>query len=206
MSVTSELMERLAPWMTPDLEGYIRAIGSMYEEMEQFTDDVNGESFSILFDPDLCPEGALDWLAQFPGERLPRGLAVPLKRERIRDRANQLRGTKWSYFAAAQRSLTGNRLVSIVERDGVGGTDDPDRITVITYVSETPNPAQVEADLWTVHMADIVLNYQVLTGQTWTDVRDGYATWRAVMDDPDVTTWADVASATPSDSFSRPRP
>jgi hypothetical protein len=208
MSVVEDLLAAYEPWLTPDATDYLSVIGEMFTEVELYSaDDDEGEGWSLLFDPDRCPPQALPYLAQYVGEELPFGLPENMARERIKDRANQLRGTPWSIFAAAQRSLTGNRLVSLVERDGAGGGDDADRITVVTYADQTPDAAQVEADIRSVLDADLELNYVVATGQTWQSVRDddGYTSWRDLRTAN--ASWADLATQQAgSTAFSRPRP
>jgi hypothetical protein len=207
VSVAADLVAAHAPWLpNTELQDYLEVIGEMFSEVELYaldTDDAPG--WSILFDPDRCPVKALPYLAQFVGEELPPGLSEALMRERIKDQANQLRGTVWSIFAAAQRNLTGGRLVSIRERDGVGDTDDEDRITVITYTDQTPNPAQTEEDIRSVLDVDLELNYVVASGQSWADVRDTYATWRDL--DESGLSWVDIATAQVGvNTFTRPAP
>jgi len=146
------------------------------------------EGWTILFDPDRCPVQALPYLAQYKGERLPVGWTEALAREQIRDAPNMHRGKPLSMFQAAQKNLTGNRLVSMTERaDGV-----KDKVRIITYTSQTPSPAKTLADIRAVTPADVILDYQTLSGQTWRDVRTRYATWRALMTDN--PTWAKVAT------------
>jgi hypothetical protein len=208
VSIKADFVTAYAPWLTPDAIDYLEVVGEMFSEVELFSadDETTGEpGWSIMFDPDRCPVQALPYLAQYVGEEIPAGLSEALTRERIRDRANQLRGTPWSIFAAAQRSLIGSRLVSLVERDGVGGTDDPDRITVMTYTDQTPDPAQVEADVRSVLDADLELNYVVATGESWQQVSDTYADWNAV--EAGNADWAQVATAqVGANTFTRPQP
>lgn len=205
-TIAAGLQEALAPWLTDDLADYVNAVGWMFRTVELYTSaDDEEENWGILFDPDEAPAEALPYLAMFVGERLPTGMPSNLARERIRDTPNQFRGTLYSIFRTAQRTLTGSRTVQIKERNSTLGTDDPDRLTVITYTQETPNSAQVLADLKTVVPADIVLDYQVLAGQTWADVATANANWTAVATaDP---TWDALAGQQPgTTTFSRPRP
>jgi DNA-binding transcriptional LysR family regulator len=39
MSLADELVEQAGPWLTPDLETYLRAAGSMLAEVEEFAFD-----------------------------------------------------------------------------------------------------------------------------------------------------------------------
>lgn len=212
MSITDDLKDAWLPWMTDDLGDYAEAIGSMWAETELYALDRELEDgtiipgWAVLLDPDLCPVPALPYLAMYVGEVLPVGISEPLAREWIKDAPNQRRGTNYAIFRAAQRSLEGQRHVIIRERDEEGGGgDDPDRITVATFTSETPNPTQVEADVRSVMDMTLSLNYQVLDGETWNDVDAGYADWQAVKDGND--TWTQVATAlSGATSFARPRP
>jgi hypothetical protein len=360
MSIAEDLNEAMLPWLTPDLEDYNNAIGWMFHTVEQwFDEDDEDGNWAMLLDPDLCPVEALPYLAQYVGERLPTGISEPLAREWIKDAPNQLRGTAYSIFRAAQRTLIGSRTVQIIERSaaarpnqvanpsfetdtsgwssttgyylttaptsmtrvttqaevgaaslqvvttatgggqgakylipialaagqqydftvflkananmqlglfigngasdpgvnqttggvavttawqqftvsytptvdvpantallgvktlaaGAAGTffvdnvqlqlhDDPDRISVYTYTAETPNPAQVLADLLTVVPADIVLDYEVRTGQSWADVATTYASWTSEASSN--VTWDQLAGQTAgTNTYSRPQP
>jgi hypothetical protein len=198
-----DLLAAMAPWMTPELEDYLRSLASMWDEVEQFIlDSDEYEGWTILLDPDRCPAKALPFLAQFVGERLPVGLSTSMAREWIKDAPNQRRGTLESVFRAAQRSLVGNRLVLVLERDG--GTAD--RMTVVTYTQETPDPAQVLRDLQDVVPLDVNLVYQTLVGQPWSSVRASYATWNAVRSS--FSTWGKLMTSQSGGALSggRPRP
>lgn len=187
--VAGDLIASFEPWMTDDLYDYLNAVGSMFAAVEALSADAeNGEGWSLALDPDLCPPEALPYLAQFVGERLPVGLAEPFQREWIKDEPNSVRGTVPSILRAAQRSLTGNRKVALLER---GGVNDPDLVVVRTYASETPFPARVLHDLQDVMPADMTLDYRAIAGSTWGLVNANYASWGAVK--ADNATWADVA-------------
>lgn len=201
--ISDSLVDAFRPWITPDLEIYLRAVGSMFATVEQLTEGGEDGLWS-LFDPDLCPAFALPYLAQYVGEILPVGISEPAAREWIKDAPNQRRGTVMSIVRVAQRSLTGERTVQIIERAGVGGTDDPDRIIIHTYTSETPSPSSVLSDLDDAVPADIWIVYQTIDGQTWADVDAAYATWAAV--DIDVANWEELRSPTPGfTAWTRPR-
>jgi hypothetical protein len=187
VSIADDLVAAHAPWLTPDLETYLRAIGEMFSEVELYAilgDDDQG--WVVLFDPDLAPAAALD---------------EPHQREWIKDAPNQRRGTPLSIFQAAQRKLTGSRLVSMRERDG----GNVDNLTIVTYTHETPDPAGTLQDIRDVVPHDINLTYNVLAGEDWGGVAASYATWAAV--EAALPTWADVAAAlSGSSTFSRPAP
>lgn len=184
MSFADQYVERFEPWWTQDLEDYLRAQASMFEQVELYAFDTDDyEGWTILYDPDRCPYEALPHLAQYVGERLPTGIIDPAAREWLRDAPNKIRGTVLSLVWAAQRTLTGQRTVRVLERSA-----DVDTITVVTYSAETPSEAAVLADLLTVVPADLILDYDMRDGQSWTDA---FAT-------PGVTTWADFAAEFPT--------
>lgn len=195
MSLADDYVAALAPWLTPDLETYLRAVGSMFEEVELYSEDAEQPGWENLLDPDTCPAPALPYLAQYVGERLPFGLTEAQQREWIKDAPNQQRGTVSSLVRAAQRKLTGSRLVTVIERDG-----GPDNVTVITYTAQTPDSNAVVRELVTVFPLDMTLTYVVHPGQTWSQVQLTYATWGAI---PAGMTWADLEAATPAGSYSR---
>lgn len=203
MPIADDLVAAFKPWMTSDLETYLRVVGSMFSGIEELTEGADG--LWTILDPDLAPVEVLPYLAQYVGETLPMGLSEPAMREWIKDAPNQIRGTFQSVIRAAQRTLEGQRTVQIRERYGADDLDDPDRLVINTYVSETPFPASVRADLDTVVPGDIELVYSTLTGQTWQDVRDAYDSWQEVADDTD--TWEDLRAPMPGfTTYTRPRP
>jgi hypothetical protein len=208
MSFADDYVERLEPWLTPDLETYLRAICEMFGEVELLafeTDDT--EAWEILFDADRIPAKGLPYLAQYLGERLPEGISEPLAREWLNDNPNRYRGTPYSIFRAAQRHLTGDRLVLMSERDnGTGPNTDPETLLVRTLVSQTPSLAQTEADIQSVLPADVILDYDALPGQTYGDVDAAFASYTAL--DAAYGSYAEMASDTPAwpSLFSRPVP
>lgn len=204
MSISDDLVAALEPWITSALEDYARALGTMFAEVELYSEDEeNLEGWEILLDPDSCPAAALPYLAQYVGERLPIGIEERAAREWIKDAPNQRRGTVESIFFAAQRKLTGDRAVSLRERMEPGGEHE-DHIEVVTYTAQTPNAGEVLNELLKVVPADIVLNYNVLAGQQWSDVDRESASWEAVR--ARYATWGDVASTlSGATTFTRPR-
>jgi hypothetical protein len=199
-TVESDLVAAMEPWLTPDLETYVRVIGLMFREIETYVLDEALDPFpgapeptfdpvgwEVMLDPDRAPAKALPYLAQFVGERLPVGLSENDARRWIRDAPNQRRGTVGSIVAAAKRRLIGDRLVTVVEREG----GDPEALGVVTYLQETPSEADVRAELAKVVPIDLRLNYRVLQGQTWTNVNANYATWTAVNNEQ---SWGELAA------------
>lgn len=190
---TDTLLERFAPYMTPDLQDYLTVVGSMWDELDSYAGLYDEDlGWATVLDADLVPAPALPYLAQFLGERLPLGLSEAESRQWIKDRPNQKRGSVTGIVRAARRTLTGSRSVTLLERtgSGTGGETVEDKITVHTYTSETPDSARVLRDLYSNVPADIKLDYTVTTGQIWGDVKAHYATWALVT--AHYATWNEV--------------
>jgi hypothetical protein len=203
VSVTEDLIAQHAPWLTlpdgsynQDLDDYLTVIGDMVAPFELYVLDTDdGPGWSILLDVDRCPVAALPYLAQYVGERLPVGLTELEQRQWIKDAPNQRRGTPLGIVAAARRFLTGSGLVTLIERDG-----GPDKLTVVTYTAETPDPVALETHLRRYQVpADITLNYQTVDGQTYAQLAATHATYADVA--AAYATYADAAADTPSGSF-----
>lgn len=208
--IADDLVAAFEPWLTEDLETYLRAVASMFEEAElysadDFADDANDyEGWTVLFDPDRAPAAALPYLAQFVGEVLPVGIGEAAAREWIKDRPNSRRGTPTAMILAAQRKLTGQRTVSFRERWD-GSAADAETVTIHTFDHETPDPDAVETEIRSTLPADLILNYGSLAGQTWADVIADHTDWDAVGAAYD--TWAEVVTDLPgSFLFTRPGP
>jgi hypothetical protein len=200
VSIADDLVDAFEPWWTPALIDYLRAIGSMFEEVELYAlSGEDGEGWQILLDPDNAPAAALPYLAQYVGERLPVGISEAAARAWIKDAPNMRRGTLESVVRVAQRYLTGNGTVQVIERSGAGGAS-VDRLTVQTYVPETPDPDAVEeALLREVVPADIVLTYILAEGQTYGDIQAAHATYGAAA--TAYGTYAEAYAATPGWTF-----
>lgn len=197
MAVADALTDGLEVWLSPDLATYAQAIGRMFSQVETLSADTDtDDGWSIILDVDRCPDYALPYLGQFVGVSVPIGTDEASARQLIRDKPRQSRGTPASIVAAAQRNLTGSKSVVLRERDGAVGTDDPYRITVITYTAETPDPDAVLNEILTVKPGGIVLNYLTLAGQDWQAVANTYGTWTAV--DTAYPNWRGVKSDLPS--------
>lgn len=134
MTIADDLVAAHAPWLTDDLETYLRAVGGMFTEIELYSaDSEEFDGWTILLDVDRCPVKALPYLAQYVGERLPVGLSEDAQRQWIRDAPNQRRGTIQSIVRAAARQLESEHpLVTVIERDG-----GADKLTVVTYDFQT---------------------------------------------------------------------
>lgn len=187
-TATDDLLEGFEPWMTSDLRDYLTAAGGTLAEVELYSSDTDDghEGWTLLLDVDRCPQPALPYLAQFVGEVLPRGIAEQAGRQWVRDAPNERRGTLAAIIAAAQRYLTGQRTVTVIEREN----NIVDAIGVLTYAQETPDSDAVLRELQKVVPADVILNYRVSGGQTWNDVNTANASWNALTSQK----WSQVAT------------
>lgn len=166
-----------------DLELYIGAISSMFEEAEDAVRDgeTGNPPFSMMFDPDNVPTYALAWLGQFVGVQ-PENQSqfetdddfYARQRQRIKDHLGFARGSAAAMLAAAQLYLTGNKTVLFRERDGSAY-----HLTVVTRTSETPDSGKVLRALTDLKPAGITLDYHTITGRDFDEVKADNATFAA---------------------------
>lgn len=183
MSLADDFVAAFYPWMTPNLETYLRTIGSMFEETEWYAEDTDDyDGWTVIFDPQRTKAKDLRWLGQIIGERVPVGHPEPLAREWIEDRGNLNRGTLGSILRTTQRHLTGHRIITYFERtaDRASVGTQVDHLYIVTYRSETPFPDRTLSDLKSAVPGDIVLHYEVVFSPTWTYVKTNYASWTAL--------------------------
>jgi hypothetical protein len=219
----------LGPGGGDDLLAHARAIGLMFSQVEAFAADLydGTPGWSVMLDVDRCPTEGLPYLAQWVGERLPIGItddpnpANPVvtregciglgqgrsdARQWIIDTPNQYRGTPESVARAAQRWLTGSKLVMIAEQwNALTGLADEDYLSVQVYTDQLPanmpsaaGLALVGSELRKVVPADVTLVLQNVAGITWEALKLGgfgalpaNPTWAQVK--ATFATWADVA-------------
>lgn len=159
---------------------YVGAIASMFDQVYGYVNDQDDKpGWSQLVDPDRCPDEALDWLAQFPGVRIPSGLTPTQKRLRIKTTDGQNRGKVGAMIGAAQQFLTGNKTVYVKERDASVAAADGGAwgLTILTLTSETPDSAKVLSALTEQKPGGIKLNYQTVTGTDYLTIRTTYTTY-----------------------------
>lgn len=158
-----------------DLYTYVGALGDeLLQDVENLVrDGDNGETgWSKVLDLSRVPDEGLDWLAQFIGVRFPSNATVAVKRSLITARTGWQRGTPAAIIAAAQTTLTGTKLVTLVERNG-----DAYNLSVTTKASETPDPSATLEALLSQKPAGIILLYQNLDGQLYLDLFNNQPTY-----------------------------
>lgn len=189
MAFADRLKAELLPVLSNDLAIYAEALSEAFREVDDLVRDTDiGVGWSALVDLTRAPSYALPWIAQIVGATTIEGLSDADQRIRIASRSNQVRGTKQAFIDAAKLHLTGTKTILFRERDG----GDPYALRIVSYTSETPNPAQTLADLLAQKPAGIILTHQVLAGQDWLAVRTNYATWADVK--AHYATWNGVKS------------
>lgn len=162
--LVQEVFDSLGPWARADESGellaFVRALVAplaFVDDVVRDTDDYVG--WGTLMDVDVAPVWALPWLAQFVGVSHIYGESEASQRIRIKEASGFHRGTPASIIGAARQYLTGTRRVELYERDG-----SPWVFRVRTYLSETPDPAKVQAAVLALKPAGLVFNYELQEG------------------------------------------
>lgn len=153
---------------------------------------------SALGDPDQAHPDWLPWLAQLVGARLDPAASVTERRDTIRYATSGWRGGTRSAIAdAARTALTGTKYARVVPHmvpSGAGGIEPGTvwDITVVTRVSETPDPDAVLGAILRkgVKPAGVVLWHAVYEA-TWDQQEAVYPTWA----ERDAATWDELAEA-----------
>jgi hypothetical protein len=150
------------------------ALSRPFEEVQAIFDpEGDVPPIAPLLDPELCPDWALTWLAQFVGLHPPAGYSPDTIRTLIVSASGFARGTPAAMKAAAGVYLTGSKTVYFRERDGSAY-----RLEVLTLASETPDAAKVETALRNGKPGGIVLSYRVVNSwdyQLMTETGGTYA-------------------------------
>lgn len=169
MAILDDLLDGLAPIMTPALNIYCQAIAAMFPGEAYWLDwtdddDVEHPGWSIIFDVDNCPSEALPYLAQIVGETLPVTLTDEEARRQIRTQPNRRRGTRDGITAAARATLSDpdNATVVFIERSSSASPSLPAYgLTVGTLTSQTPDPDATEAAIRSNLPGGILLEFIV---------------------------------------------
>lgn len=135
-----------------------------------------GEGWAHVFNPHSSPEFALDWLAQFVGVTVQPGWTVAEKRAAIATPEGWARGTRAALISAIERTLTGDKHIAFVERQGGNAY----QLSVRTQESETPDEDVTRAAILEQKPAGLVLDYDAITGATYAEVEAAYADYAAV--------------------------
>jgi hypothetical protein len=151
---------------------FLAGLGVTFGPLHDLVRDSDaGPGWSAAVDPERAPVWALPWTAQFAGVTLTPGLDEPTQRWEITSPPAFERGSTDALISRAQRLLTGQQRVTVLERDGSEW-----RTTVITYTSETPDPAATERDVLAEEMGGERIVYRVDPGWSVGQLEDEYST------------------------------
>lgn len=172
-----------------DQRGYplLLLLGALAKPFEQLHDLVRdtdtGAGWSALFDPERAPSWALPWLAQAYGNDA-RGRTDEQIRFEARTLPRFQRGTPAAIIAAAAATLTGDKVVRLLERD-----DSEYHFTVITRTAETPDAAATLSAITAQKPAGLMFDHVVSDAPL---INEGTLTIDDVAVSIDTATLADV--------------
>lgn len=159
---------------------------------EIVSDTESGPGWQVLLDPARCPAQALPFLAQFVGAHLTPSMSEAQQRAAIAEPQGFGRGTPAAIIEVTKRRLTGTKFVAIQERY----TGLPYRLKVSTIESETPEPAQTEADIIREQKPiGIRLYFNASPPWTWAELQEEESTWAKVI--AKYATWGDLIAHSP---------
>lgn len=148
-------------------------------------------SWERLFDPDLCPEEFLPYLAQYVGAELTPDLSEQDKRDKISQPETWQRGTVPALIADVKRTLTGTKTVLVAPRyQGFAY-----RLKVRTLASETPSTGLTRAAVLRHKPKGTVLILDHVTAQDYDDVASKSDDYDDVASD--YVDYTDVATTLP---------
>jgi len=187
--IAERLIEKLEPWMTPDLEILCEAIGSMTEplmevlEEEGYPDEPGWvPAYGRIFDPETCPPAFLSYLAMFVGAQIPIGTPEEEARQLVKAESGLERGTRASVESAITRALKVGAPFDLIERTNPAGEPDPYWFLVVVNSADLVpegNPAKLEANV----------NGTKPAGLAWEVVQVDEAIW-----DEATLTWNEVGA------------
>lgn len=143
------------------------------------------EGWSLLFDVDNVPAAFIPWLGQFLGAEVDTSLPEAEQRLQLKNVQGFQRGRPASIIAAAKAYLTGSKKVYLDERWTSAYT-----LRVRVFAVQTPDPAKVEAYVRKQKPGALVLTFEVLPADLWSEVKAHFATWQDVKDT--FATWNDL--------------
>lgn len=154
------IYESLVPYQKDDSETWLllhlceATARTLQKPTDVLRHDETGSGWRRALDPARCPAWLLPWLAQWAGVENVTGLTEEQQRTIVADAPGLRRGTLGALTAATKLHLTGTANVGILERDGGAY-----RISILTQVDETPDPAATYNDILSQLPAGLVLNY-----------------------------------------------
>lgn len=193
--VADDLYEALGPFTSGD-NGQLLALceaiadGTGMEQINGYVAENDREGWRIVFDPEDAPIEVLPYLAQFSGAVLEDEDDEAAKRSKIKSPASRLRGTVPAMIDAIQRTLTGSESVNIVERWTSAYT-----VWIRSRIDETPSTAATWAAILTQKPIGLVVTYEAVAGQSWSDLIADHASWTATK--ADYASWQEAIAEQP---------
>jgi Phage tail protein (Tail_P2_I) len=181
-TIAERLRDRTAP-LAPDDAAYgfahaylCGALGEILREVaEAFDPDGDIPPIAPLLDPELCPEWALPWLAQFVGVAIPQGATEAQARNLITQALGFRRGTR----AAFEAALDALGIETAYFRERANG--DPYALEIVVPTSELPSdPSVVLPALMSQKPGGIVLTYRTVAGWDYTAMTTAGGTYTAL--------------------------
>lgn len=196
------LLSSLAPWAPTgsDFANFTNAIATMFEGVYDLVADTGSPDepaaftagWSTLLDPNACPAAYLPYCGAFVGVIVPPGMDEATARAKIIAEQNFNRGTGFAgvydtsttaaggggaIVTAAQRFLTGDQSVTLLERTAADGdTEDAYHFVLICLASELSSADQLSAAVDAVRPAGVQWTLIPVSSWTITQVEDGYST------------------------------
>jgi hypothetical protein len=167
---------------------FLDTFGAQLGEIDDIVrDTAERGGWSLLFDVDNVPAKFLPWLGQFIGAEVDTSLPEEEQRLQLKSVQGFQRGRPASIIQAAKAFLTGSKKVILEERWTSAYT-----LRVRVYRVQAPDPAKVEAFVRKQKPGSLVLTFETLPADLWSEVADpeNFATWQNVKDA--FATWNDL--------------
>lgn len=123
-------VERLEPWLTPDLARYVDSVGEVFQRILELAEEEGNQGeagwkpgWEKLLNPATCPSYALNYLAQFVGVELPITATEAEARALIKEETGLERGTLAVIEAACRRIHGKTTFFTIEERTNAAGEE-----------------------------------------------------------------------------------
>jgi hypothetical protein len=148
MSFTARLLGKLQPWLTPDLERWLKALGAPFEQVAEITEEVGtyGEpgwvpGYGKLLNPVEAPAEYLPWLGQFVGVEVKKTATETEARAEVKAESGLARGTRGSLEVLLKKAL-GATAFLILEREPT-----PYRLQILVPAGHLSNSVYEEINL-----------------------------------------------------------
>ncbi len=169
MTFEAQLIERLEPWLTPDLERFAKAVGVMFDATLEVAEEEGEDgragyvpAYGKLLNPNTCPFKDLGYLGNFIGVEIPKVATEAEARALVKAEAGLKRGTTRSVEEAI-KAILGAEPFTIQERTSASGTEAAYHFNVLvgTGLATSALKEAIEA------AKPAGLQFSVLEGEIW---------------------------------------